>query len=607
MLDPDARAVAFELIRPPPGHRLDFAVLTTYTLDLEALLVLPLSVLAHPDGDFEALLAEPLRLHQAIREAGDRIHIFVDETGIAIPRGARPLYSMLEGSVHAVRAPHGGAFHPKVWVVRFAPEDETADPLLRVAVLSRNLGFDRAWDVALATEGPPGQHEQECSQDLGRFLAALPGLASRETPERVQSQMQGLADQATRTAFPAPGDFRSPITFHALGLPHRSGTSRLPVTGDRALAMAPFVNAPGLARISQAAECAAVLIGRQEELDSLSKETIEVWDEVLVLADAAAGEVEDSPAGDEDSLETPAVRPAGLHAKVIAIEHGWDVTWYVGSANLTAAAFGGANVEMMVSVTGRGWRKPGRAIQHFLDGGFRKLCKAYQRTPRPDPDPVVVDAEARLRQARDILVDSVLRVECAATGSDWTLTLDGDVAPLPEGVEVGVWPVSIPESLALPLHPRPVWTLPMTRLSSFIAFRMRSPVAGADDLRFALRLPADGMPGDRTYEILRTLLDSPEKFLRFLRALLGGLDTLTDGTTERVGPPGGAAWGTGIGGETVLEDLLRAASRDPARLEPVRRLIHDLRRTEDGRRIVPDDLFLIWTAVEEALGPSPNP
>ena len=115
MLLPDARKTAFELIRPPSGYRLDFAVLTTYTLDLEALLVLPLSVLAHPDGGLEELLADPLGLHQAIREAGERVHAFVDETGIGIPRRARPLYSMLESSVHAVRAPHGGAFHPKVW------------------------------------------------------------------------------------------------------------------------------------------------------------------------------------------------------------------------------------------------------------------------------------------------------------------------------------------------------------------------------------------------------------------------------------------------------------------------------------------------------------
>ena len=115
MLSPDSRTVAFELIRAPNGYRLDFALLTTYTLDLEALLMLPLSVLAHPDRGMEELLADLLSLHQALRDAGDRVHVFVDEAGIAIPGKALPLYAMLESSVHAVRAPHGGAFHSKVW------------------------------------------------------------------------------------------------------------------------------------------------------------------------------------------------------------------------------------------------------------------------------------------------------------------------------------------------------------------------------------------------------------------------------------------------------------------------------------------------------------
>ena len=96
MLSPDSRAVAFDLIPAPSGYRLDFAVLTTYTLDLEALLVLPLSVLAHPDGGLEELLADPLRLHQAIRDAGDRVHAFVDEKGMT-----RMLQAIRRGSDYA--------------------------------------------------------------------------------------------------------------------------------------------------------------------------------------------------------------------------------------------------------------------------------------------------------------------------------------------------------------------------------------------------------------------------------------------------------------------------------------------------------------------------
>ena len=69
---------------------------------------------------------------------------------------------------------------------------------------------------------------------------------------------------------------------------------------------------------------------------------------------------------------------------------------------------------------------------------------------------------------------------------------------------------------------------------------------------------------------------------------------------------GAVDWGVGVGGETLLNDLVRTASRDPDRLKPVRRLIDDLRKTEEGRRIVPDELFSIWTAVEEALAREPR-
>ena len=611
MLPPDSRTTAFELIRPPSGYRLDFAVLTTYTLDLEALLVLPLSVLVHPDGGLEELLADPLRLHQAIRDAGDRVHAFVDEKGIAIPRGARSLYSMLESSVHPVRAPNRGAFHPKVWVARFTAVDETAEDLLRVAVLSRNLTFDRSWDVALASEALlRSRRRVAASRPLHDFLVALPQLATSRIPQGIVARVEELADQVTRTAFPAPDGFDSPIEFHAIGLSRRRRSWSPPSSGYRTLAVAPFANQTGLDAVSRLGGDDRILVSRQEELDKLTEDVLAEWNEVFVLSDTAQGEAEDGPAEtDEDDSGTGAdARPSGLHAKMIAVEHGWDVTWSVGSANLTSAAYAGSNVEMMASVTGKKGRKGGASgygIDRFLDGGFQKLCVPYQRVEPETVDPRVTDARARLEAARDALVDAALRVTCVSESDLWTLTIDGVALPA-DDVEVAVWPVSVPEDQACRL-PEPLrWRLPVARLTAFVAFRMSVPVRGVDDIRMTLRLPAEGMPEDRIHQLLRTLLDSPEKFLRFLRALLGGLDAVL-GWAKDVGEGNGKGdWGVGGGGETLLDDLVRTASREPERLEPVRRLIDDLRKTDEGRRIVPDELFAIWMAVEEALAPEPR-
>ena len=625
MLPPDSRTTAFELIRPPSGYRLDFAVLTTYTLDLEALLVLPLSVLVHPDGGLEELLAEPLRLHQAIRDAGDRVHAFVDEKGIAIPRGARPLYSMLESSVHPVRAPNGGAFHPKVWVARFRAEGDAAEDLLRVAVLSRNLTFDRSWDVALASEALfRSRRYVAASRPLRDFLLELPQLATNgnRIPQDVTERVEGLADQVWRTAFPAPEGFDAPIEFHTIGLARGRRTWRPPSSGHSVLAVAPFVNRTGLDAGARLGRDDRTLVSRQEELDKLSEDALAAWKQILVLSDTALGEAEDgladrdddtaaaggdAPRDDDQPTAAGDARPSGLHAKMIAVEHGWRVTWSVGSANLTAAAFTGSNVEMMASVTGKKGGASGRGIGHFLDGGFLKLCVPYQRVEPEDVDPRVSDARARLEAARDALVDAGLRVVCVPGDDLWTLTIDGGAVPPGDDIEIVAWPVSIAEDQALGLNEPLRWRLPVARLTAFIAFRLRVAVRGVDDIRMTLRLPAEGMPADRMHHVLRGLLDSPEKFLRFLRALLGGLDQLSGWVEDEGQGDGAAPWGVGGGGETLLDDLVRTASRDPDRLKPVRRLIDDLRKTEEGRRIVPDELFAVWTAVEEALTREPQP
>ncbi|MYN67237.1 MAG: hypothetical protein F4X11_19775 [Acidobacteria bacterium] len=638
MLLPDSRTTAFELIRPPSRYRLDFAVLTTYTLDLEALLVLPLSVLAHPDGGLDELLADPLRLHQAIRDAGDRVHAFVDETGIGIPRSARPLYSMLESSVHPVRAPGRGAFHPKVWVARFTAKDETAEDVLRVAILSRNLTFDRSWDVALASAAPPGSGRRvSASRPLGDFLRELPQLATsaNRVPQDVADRVEELADQVARTAFPAPEGFDSPIEFHALGLSRRRRSWSPPSSGYRTLALAPFVNQTGLAAVDGLSGNDRILVSRQEELDKLSEHALAAWKEIFVLSDTAQGEAEDVPAdadedgeadqaganggdpgtgvdarqdGDTSAAGTDA-RPSGLHAKMIAVEHGWDATWYVGSANLTSAAFGGGNVEVMASVTGKKGREEGASgcgIDRFLHGGFLKLCVPYQRVEPEPEDQRVTTARERLEAARDALVDADLRVVCVPGDDLWTLTIDGGVAPPADDVEVAAWPVSVAEDQALRLDEPLRWRLPVARLTAFIAFRLRVSMPGVDDIRMTLRLPAEGMPADRMRHVLRGLLDSPEKFLRFLRALLGGIEQLPAALTDEGQGDGAASWGVGLGGETLLDDLVRTASRDPDRLKPVRRLIDDLRKTEEGRRIVPDDLLAVWTAVEAAVAGEPR-
>ena len=622
MLSPQARTVAMELLRPPPGLRLDLAVLTTYTLDLEALLALPLAAMAHADGGVEKLLEDPLLLLQALREAGDRIHVFVDETGIAVPRRERELYATLEESVHPVRAPGGGVFHPKVWLARFTSGDERGETRLRLAVLSRNLTFDRSWDVALASEATPGRRRFASSGPLGRFTAELPKLCTTPLPRELAERVEGLSEEVARTAFPSPEGFSDvPIAFHTMGVgaPHvrrdrecsrilpasfemqpkcqHSERSRTlgrskrwaPKNGRNVLAVSPFVKGGALDAIRDLGRGERRLISRQEELDALSGAALTPWSEVRVLTDAVSDE------SDDESSR----RPSGLHAKIVGVEHGWNVTWFVGSANLTNSALNGRNVEVMAEITGR---KSRVGITKFLDG-FDELCETYRASDEQSIEEEEDHAaEQVLERAVHAVVQADLQIACRPIEDLWEWRLDGRVA-LPDGVAVRVWPVSVSEYRAVPLEPPVSLALPMSRLTAFAAFHLTVDRASVEGKRLALKLPMHGVPEERTAQILRSLIDSPERLLAFLRALLGGLEGLPDMVDGDAIESGGAPWQSGLEAETLLEDMLRAASRDPERLETVRRLIADLRSTQEGRRIVPDGLYAVWRAVETALGP----
>ena len=593
MLSPHTRTVAMDLIRPPPGLRLDLAVLTTYTLDLETVLALPLAVMAHSDSGIDKLLEDPLLLLQALREAGDRIHIFVDETGIAVPRRARELYATLEKSIHPVLAPGGGVFHPKVWLSRFVADDTETAAVLRVAVLSRNLTFDRSWDIALASEATSGQRRVAGSGPLGRLIAHLPQLCKTSLGLGLVDRIEGLSRETARTAFPAPeGFFDEPISFHTIGLPRNKRWAPNVPNGSKVLAVAPFVSPTILEKARALGTGKGWLIARHEELEVVSEAVVAQWDEVLVVSDAASDEVDDESSS----------RLSGLHAKIVGVEHGWDATWFIGSANLTDAAWNGRNVEVMASMTGR---KKRVGILPFLDE-FHDLCETYRSSPEaPFEEGEVGEADRVLKFVVRAIVDADFRITCAPADDLWEWRLEGQIA-LPDGVVVRVWPVSVVEEHAVKLVPPVSLTLPMSRLTAFVAFRLTVDSPDAEDKCFALKLPIGGVPPERTAHILRSLIDSPERFLEFLRALLGGLDGLSE-MIEGMGDPKGAAWWSGIEAETLLEDLLRATSRNPERLETVRELIADLRRTEEGRRIVPDRLYTVWQAVEETLGTTRSP
>jgi hypothetical protein len=138
-----------EMLTPPFGYETTFAVGTTYSLDLDALIGVCLALGLSESIDNE-LKDNPIYLLEALQRTAEKILVFCEGGQIKVPSNSNALHILLEKMVVEVVMKNKKSFHPKFWIVKY--ENEEGEALYRCLVLSRNLTFDRSWDVAVEIE-----------------------------------------------------------------------------------------------------------------------------------------------------------------------------------------------------------------------------------------------------------------------------------------------------------------------------------------------------------------------------------------------------------------------------------------------------------------------
>jgi hypothetical protein len=115
--------------------------------------------------------------------------------------------------------------------------------------------------------------------------------------------------------------------------------------------------------------------------------------------------------------------------------------------------------------------------------------------------------------------------------------------------------------------------------------------------RFVLNLPLEGGPADRRERILRTVLRDRARVLRFLLLLLGDMDSLLTGD---IALPGEASNERGESGRspdaTLLEPMVRALHREPARLDQIAKVVEELKGGKEGN-LLPEHFEELWEAI----------
>lgn len=613
MLDPNSRRHLIDALRPPAGFQLDYAIGTTYSLDLVAMLTAPLAFTFfdwEADGAHGRPTADPLALLEALRRHADRITIFCEAGRIAIPGDTQQLFAYLEDSVIEARAPGGGAFHPKLWVLRFAGAENTI--IYRVLCLSRNLTFDRCWDSVLALEGalPAAGPALASNAPLCAFVGALPAMSVRQNlPGALEQRIAQMADELARVEFDLPPGFQA-LAFHPLGIP---GAAQWPfaTSYDRMLVISPFVSAGRLHELGQLGS-KNILVARLEELQSLTPAALQPYQRVLTLNPDANPEDTDEAAS--DSVESALV---GLHAKLYIADDGEKAHIWTGSANATHAAYT-TNVEFLTQLTGpRRLCGVDAVLGEDREGGSVGLIALLQpfdtSQPASPPDPVQQELDAMVEQARRELAQLVLTAHITPGEDDaqFDLVLASDRQErlvLPVEVAVRCWPITLAPANAHPLQPDSAALVSFRNLSfealtSFYAIAVEA-VRGSvkSHCTFVLNVPLLGAPENRRERILRSLLQSRDQVLRFLLLLLADDSETLSGLVAATRAPQVAAAtdNAGLMGIPLFEALVRALDRDPAKLDHIARIVEDLRKTPEGQQLLPETFDSIWAPIQAA-------
>lgn len=596
MLQPDHQVVLTEALRPPVGFRMDHAITTTYSLDLTASLIAPLSFAAASSQNvLKDLTNRPVELLDAVQRYIDRTTVFVQAGGIHVPGSHSRILAFLEDSVVEVQPPSiNGIFHPKLWAVRYI-DTNNGHHHHRLIISSRNLTLDTSWDTILVLdESFDGSID---AQPAAEFIAALPDLALRELPQQRQQAIRELSKSLAQIRFQSPPNYNHGELL-PLGLKPR--TWNFPARADAAIIISPFLNATLLDQ-ARAGDDMPMLISRPEALDELGKTRLANWD-THVLHASLHESGDDDP---EAAIHQNSTTLAGLHAKTAVYDLADDESMTVtGSANFTRAAWQD-NIEFNAVLYGP-TKTTGTAalLGTEAEVGLAPLLEAYAPA---ELDPQFVTEQRIQREietfhrelARSKPVLSLLRTKHETVAVDLRVIVPDHKFTS----KTRVWLTTVPQETRT-LADQRSWEVAPVNVTAFLA--VETTVDGVTR-RCILTCELIGDEIDRRRVALASMLGTPEKVLQYIALLLDPTATVSFQPilesreyASRMGVKTTENQANTFTAPILFEPLMQA-TRDPKQLQTLARQIDELRSLPAASELLTEEFFNMWDTVQLAV------
>jgi hypothetical protein len=598
MLQPNNDRLDYgNLLMPPEGFQLDNAIATTYSLDLDALISIPVALYFAHSLDVN-LKQDVVQVLDSIRRASETIKVFCQKGQIKVPDNQHRLYSFVEPCIVQVPPTQDSSFHPKIWVIRY--KSQHGEIKYRVIVLSRNLTFDRSWDVAFQIEGEVLFNRPNNFRNTKPLIDFVNYLSGYEKIPWIKSFVADLG----KTEFKITSNQFDEFAFLPAGFDgYRKNILFDNYVYDELLIISPFVTPGGLQVAKDHSAGKPTLFSREFELKKINKELLKHFSVYHLLIDFVEGENKQ----EADTAENMLSQLQDLHAKVYAYQSGWDAFLLLGSANCSKRAMED-NVEFMVQLKGKNSRiGPDVIFKELVNDELNVFQKYSLSEELTEQEKLSEEQERALQKLKIDLVNATLRATAIKQeDSNYQIDFDFHLENIETNskIEINANLLNSGQKQPLQTGERNRWSISNISeldISCFLILdlRLEGETVG---LRFAMKITISNLPLSRNTKIFRDIISNTANFFKYIRFLLAENYWEED-------PPFGEENGESsnkrplgyyFNEEPIYENMLKAISREPEKLAEIKKVMDKLSEEDINETpIIPDDFKDLWNVFDQ--------
>lgn len=603
MLNPNYNRLDYgQILAPNPGFSLDFAVGTTYSLDLDALVGASLALGLSEETDSE-LMNNPLCLLEALRCTGDKIALFCEGGQIHLPSKVTSLYILLEKIVFSVKtAKQSGiasypSFHPKFWLIRY--KNAIGDLYYRVVVMSRNLTFDRSWDISYFMDGKPIRKTNKKNDPICDFLkyllAQLPasnnGKAKAKLIRELINELPNIEFSPSEKEFVDYEFIPNGINRAYKIIEHELFTE----TFHEAMIISPFISGDIIRNFNDRNSNSPIenpryaLFTRELSLGMLKPEDVDNF-EIYTLRDRVIdGE-------SELSDDTIPAQKQDIHAKVYMVKKYSTSNLYLGSLNASHNAVYG-NIEFMLKLTAKNrYLNMDKLKESLFCGDEDSDDNPFQRINLENA--ITVKDNIETNDLNSIIKDFVRCNPKAVANKDseehYSIKLEIDAFDT-KGHAVSIRPLL--SNKTRPIE-REIFfeALTIDQLSEFYVLSVSNE---EKPIERVVIIQTEGLPDNREKAVVSNMINRDVNcFYRYIAFLLGDDSILSSLETSFLSENTGDTQNhTAYNLPALYEKMLKTAATDPEKFKGIDYLIKAI--SDDD--IIPEDFRKLYETFKKAV------